>query len=543
MPIRVPSRSRFRKYGYVTKNPCIGFTTSTSYIPQGTTSVTLTVVHSGTATTTKSFSVDYSTQDGTAVAGTNYTASSGTLTWEVGDSVEKTITITGIDPGEAELTFSVVLSNPIGAHLCNGTIVYINGDGDSTTVTVNDENDITVQEFPIFGALVYNTGTNTSDIDETWNTEVYDITAWHSIDSNTERFTSPSVVDLVRVVRGPKANVSGGFIAEVKKNGSHYYGSIYFGSGNNQNGANGSSASAPTAVNSGDYFTSVVSVDTDGSGENWFAIERMEPSTKYAIAYTASNLSGSSTSTYTLSWEATSVDTDSFWSAGTPSRLTVPEDGIYIPRLQTRLNTTADQNVIRIRKNGSDYAGSPEAHQVTLASNIAGAPVSVSAGDYFEGIIFFETAGTMLGNVNTWMSLESVPSTYKRVLARHNNTQLFTSGVEQALEFPLSIYDTDSIQTNNTTFTVPAGVTYAKVMFNTFCQPNGNTHRARVTLNGSQVPGMPYEETKTVSTDWMNGEGAWVQVSEGDTIQVLYRMTITFNLTSSNSTWVAILLQ
>ena len=37
--------------------------------------------------------VDYATSDGTAVAGTDYTATSGTLTWDKGDTDDQVISI------------------------------------------------------------------------------------------------------------------------------------------------------------------------------------------------------------------------------------------------------------------------------------------------------------------------------------------------------------------------------------------------------------------------------------------------------------------
>jgi uncharacterized delta-60 repeat protein len=61
-------------------------------------------------------SVDYATANGTAVAGSDYSAASGTLTWAAGDSGFKTIEISIInDPDdENDESFTVSLSNPTG---------------------------------------------------------------------------------------------------------------------------------------------------------------------------------------------------------------------------------------------------------------------------------------------------------------------------------------------------------------------------------------------------------------------------------------------
>ncbi|MES9943544.1 MAG: DUF5666 domain-containing protein [Candidatus Thiodiazotropha sp.] len=64
-------------------------------------------------------SVDFSSADGTAVAGSDYTAANGTLTWSDGVSGNKTISISIPDENTAEFTesFTVTLSNVSGAAL------------------------------------------------------------------------------------------------------------------------------------------------------------------------------------------------------------------------------------------------------------------------------------------------------------------------------------------------------------------------------------------------------------------------------------------
>ena len=78
----------------------------------GTTQVTLTVTLSQPATTTTS--VDWATHDGTATAGSDYIAASGTLVFESG-SQAATITLTVLGDGtfEPDETFTV-LANPLG---------------------------------------------------------------------------------------------------------------------------------------------------------------------------------------------------------------------------------------------------------------------------------------------------------------------------------------------------------------------------------------------------------------------------------------------
>jgi hypothetical protein len=75
--------------------------------------------------------VSYVTANGTAAAGSDYTAASGTLNWADGDSADKSATITILDDTayEESETFTVVLSGASGASL---------GSPSSTTVTIAD---------------------------------------------------------------------------------------------------------------------------------------------------------------------------------------------------------------------------------------------------------------------------------------------------------------------------------------------------------------------------------------------------------------------
>ena len=75
--------------------------------------------------------VDYATSDGTAVAGSDYTATSGTLTFAAGES-SKTVNVPILDDtvDEGSETFTLRLSNATGARI---------GDGEATGTITNDD--------------------------------------------------------------------------------------------------------------------------------------------------------------------------------------------------------------------------------------------------------------------------------------------------------------------------------------------------------------------------------------------------------------------
>ena len=85
--------------------------------------VTLSRAPSGTVT------VDYATSDGTATAGSDYTAASGTLTFAAGET-EKTVSVPVLDDAhdEGSETLTLTLSNPSGAYI----------EGGSATGTINN---------------------------------------------------------------------------------------------------------------------------------------------------------------------------------------------------------------------------------------------------------------------------------------------------------------------------------------------------------------------------------------------------------------------
>ena len=70
------------------------------------------------ATSSQQVTVDYATSDGTATAGEDYTATSGTLTFQAGETTKTiSVPITDDTDNEGDETFTVTLSNAAGADL------------------------------------------------------------------------------------------------------------------------------------------------------------------------------------------------------------------------------------------------------------------------------------------------------------------------------------------------------------------------------------------------------------------------------------------
>lgn len=93
-------------------------------------------------------SVSFATQDGTAVAGTDFTAASGTLSWPDGDTSDRTITIDLTDNTalDGNLAFSVVLADAVGDSVVDSTATITILDDESLPQFTAGPDDVTALE-------------------------------------------------------------------------------------------------------------------------------------------------------------------------------------------------------------------------------------------------------------------------------------------------------------------------------------------------------------------------------------------------------------
>ena len=109
-----------------------------SNVDEGDATSSYTVSLSG-GTPTADLTVSYATADGTAVAGTDYTAKSGTLTFTQADHADKTFTVQTTEDTVAESgeTFTVTISSPSGG----GGPTPSLGTASVITTTIDDDDD------------------------------------------------------------------------------------------------------------------------------------------------------------------------------------------------------------------------------------------------------------------------------------------------------------------------------------------------------------------------------------------------------------------
>jgi len=100
-------------------------------VNEGDGSVVISVIRRSSAS--GAVSVDYSTIAGSATAGSDYTATSGTLSWSDGETTDKTFSVTIADDATPEATenISLQLSNPIGASIATSDVTLYLYDNDT----------------------------------------------------------------------------------------------------------------------------------------------------------------------------------------------------------------------------------------------------------------------------------------------------------------------------------------------------------------------------------------------------------------------------
>jgi ribosomal protein L35AE/L33A len=109
------------------------YSSSTYSVNENGTFVTITVTRVGGSS--GAVGVSYSTSDGTATAGSDYTSASGSLSWADGDTADKTFTVNITDDGtvEGNETFNTALSSPTGGASLGtpntSTVTIVDNDG------------------------------------------------------------------------------------------------------------------------------------------------------------------------------------------------------------------------------------------------------------------------------------------------------------------------------------------------------------------------------------------------------------------------------
>jgi CSLREA domain-containing protein len=137
LPTHTPGEALFDNF-LISPSPQLQFANPTFSASESAGSAQVQVIRTGSAESPDA--VDFATSDGTARAGRDYTATSGTLVFAVGERL-KTVSVPLInnDARDGDRTFNVTLSNPVGGRLGSITRAAVNILDDDTPANRLDD--------------------------------------------------------------------------------------------------------------------------------------------------------------------------------------------------------------------------------------------------------------------------------------------------------------------------------------------------------------------------------------------------------------------
>ena len=309
-------------------------------------------------------------------------------------------------------------------------------------------------------------------------------------------------------------------------NGSEYWGNMHAIKADRTGGYGLNGVSAITSVNSGDYF----GVSTEGVNityTHWATVEMLDPATKYALAGKTTTQSISANTWTAISWATPAVDTSSFYSAGNPTRLTVPS-GVSRVRITAQVQddnsaaaSTANSQALRVTRNGSTsghglaytretrYAGNQISHLST-------AIIDVTPGDYFE----LEINSTWACNVvtaNSWFQIEAIPSSTRYVLVDLASNFSITSG--GTITWGNAVHDPEGVWNSGAGFVIPPGVDEVRLSYGMYITGNSANSAAAMRFDSTLCDYFPRQNRYAANVSGYTAFGGWVGlgVSEANT--------------------------
>jgi hypothetical protein len=387
-----------------------------------------------------------------------------------------------------------------------------------------------------------------------WATTLYDTDGfWNG--ANPSRFTVPVGVSKIVVLADIQWGLSnlGDRWVEIHRNGVEadgMPGSLVAPPGSASRGRQ-SLVSAPIQVGPGDYFEVKVWQNSGGAlaveadAQTWFAIMAVDTiaqaSEVRAVQVTRAADQPVASSTMTaVAWEAVEFDDAGMWSAGNPTRLTVPA-GVSKVRLSANLRFVTTSSVgyryIRIIRNGVDFPGRAEDLD-TVPSNgdnalsVTTGIIPVQPGDYLE-LECWQNSGANLdvrAGEYTWFNMEvveRVAPAFRGALLNLTATKPVPSAVDTALPWDGVVYDSEGFWSsgNPTRITIPAGISKARFKGNILWGFGGGGYRhIWIHKNGALFPGTGKES------------------DAGDIFEFIARQTSgsTKNVLAAPDTWFAI---
>jgi len=238
-----------------------------------------------------------------------------------------------------------------------------------------------------------------------------------------------------------------------------------------------------------------------------------------------------------VTWQTATYDTDSFFSGGDPTKLTVPE-GVTRVRLSGVIDwsatTSNNKRSVIMLKNNSTFVGAgqnirnvPNAFNDEWRQPVVSAIVDVVPGDFFEIQVRQTSGGGKNIETNSWFAIEVIegiaPSTTPRgALVKQATSFSLPNNSTSTVTWNEEVYDTDDIHSNvtdNSRLTVPAGVTHVRLSGSYVDSSNTSGWRfLQLRKNSGSVPGLTNQSSPAngSNTHFMSLSSPVLEVVAGD---------------------------
>jgi hypothetical protein len=249
-----------------------------------------------------------------------------------------------------------------------------------------------------------------------WNgTDVYDLNSYHDPSSNNTRLQTQTGDTLVILRLQCQANPAGQMQMTMLKGGASFLGNPQKDNEITSATEYGCMQSAVIPVTGGtDYFEGLVflttAVDLVAGNQTWMNMEVLDAATQYCVV----NLTSSEdigTTFEELAWDAATGSESGWWSGGSPTRITVDEDGWYEQSFNFVSTSATGQLAAKGQIDGADYYGMPYQDTDTAGTdsiNAVGAIRFLTAGQYFTVQAEHSGGGDISNNNATWMCVRKV---------------------------------------------------------------------------------------------------------------------------------------
>lgn len=323
-------------------------------------------------------------------------------------------------------------------------------------------------------------------------------------------FTIPSAWNgrKVRVSGTYRKEAGGNVVFEVSKGGGGIPGLPKSSCETNSNDESMSVHSAPIVVATGDTFTTTQSVSIGTGNGNTRGIQVLPSGVKSALV----NRSGSgyatgSTAFTPVQWNNEVYDTDGFHDNSTnPSRITIPSGTSGLIRLSASISASGSTSELGIAffKNGTQITNY-EYDTENSTGNISAisAPITCTAGDYFEVAIRATSAPTVDVSNNSWFAVEELPSGLNYTVGSWTTTSLTSGSFIQIRQL-----------------TVPAGVTRIQAGFWAGKIPTTGTFAMVLRKNGADFTEGAMCQSNSAGSEYVHAMSVPFTVTPGDTIEV-----------------------